>query len=157
MSLTVAASDNLDLHDFRILLLNFRTGRLWGIVSSNCVSQGVTSLHLAVYKYEETRSLDMIKFLLAHGANVSLKAAVLPSAHKISIIRHAQAGHLGTPIETKKVVLDQKTPLQVALELKSTLYLRGTFDACFNLDHLSFCSPFDYVRSCYVNPSLFGS
>jgi len=50
---------------------------------------------------------------------------VLPSAHKISIIRHAQAGHLGAPVETKKVVLDQKTPLQVALELKSTLYLRG--------------------------------
>ncbi|KAG0605186.1 hypothetical protein M758_9G038000 [Ceratodon purpureus] len=87
--------------------------------------EGVTSLHLAVYKYEETRNLDMIKFLLAHGADVSLKAAVLPSAHKISIIRHAQAGHHGTPIETKKVTLDQKTPLQVALELKSTLYLKG--------------------------------
>jgi hypothetical protein len=67
----------------------------------------------------------MIKFLLAHGANVALKAAVLPSAHKISIIRHAQAGHHGMPVETKKVVLDQKTPLQVALELKSTLYLKG--------------------------------
>jgi hypothetical protein len=63
-----------------------------------------------------------------HGADVSLKAAVLPSAHKISIIRHAQSGHLGAPVETKKVVLDQKTPLQVALELKSTLYLRGSLD-----------------------------
>lgn len=98
----------------------------------------MTALHLAVYKYEETRSLDTVKFLLAHGADISLKAAVLPSAHKISIIRHAQAGHLGQPIETKKVVLDQKTPLQVALELKSTLYLRGTFDACVDPEHLSF-------------------
>jgi hypothetical protein len=84
--------------------------------------EGVTSLHLAVYKYEETRNLEMVKFLLAHGANISLKAAVLPSAHKISIIRHAQ---FGTPMETKKVTLDHKTPLQVALELKSTLYQRG--------------------------------
>lgn len=88
--------------------------------------QGVTSLHLAVYKYEETRNLEMVKFLLAHGANISLKAAVLPSAHKISIIRHAQ---FGTPMETKKVTLDQKTPLLVALELKSTLYQRGESNA----------------------------
>lgn len=87
--------------------------------------EGVTSLHLAVYKYEETRSLEATKFLLAHGANISLKAAVLPSAHKISIIRHAQTGDVETPVETKKVTLDQKTPLQVALELKSTLYQRG--------------------------------
>lgn len=87
--------------------------------------EGVTSLHLAVYKYEEIRKLDTIKFLLSNGANISLQAAVLPSAHKISIIRHAQTGELGTPVETKKVILDQKTPLQVALELKSTLYQRG--------------------------------
>jgi len=92
------------------------------------VLQGVTSLHLAVYKYEETRSLDTIKFLLANGANISLKAAVLPSAHKISIIRHAQTGERGIPVETKKVILDQKTPLQVALELKSTLYQRGKIE-----------------------------
>jgi hypothetical protein len=88
--------------------------------------EGVTSLHLAVYKYEETRNLEATKFLLANGANISLKAAVLPSAHKISIIRHSQFGEQeGTPVETKKVILDQKTPLQVALELKSTLYQRG--------------------------------
>lgn len=85
--------------------------------------EGVTSLHLAVYKYEETRNLDMTKFLLEHGADVGLKAAVLPSAHKVSLIRHQQGK--GYVTETKKVVLDQKTPLQVALELKSTLYVKG--------------------------------
>ena len=116
-----------------------------GRISSNSVSQGVTSLHLAVYKYEESRNLDVTKFLLAHGANVSLKAAVLPSSHKVSIIRHAQVGGVGTLIETKKVVLDQKTPLEVALELKSTLYLRGTCDARVNFEHVSFCSTLDYM------------
>lgn len=85
----------------------------------------MTSLHLAVYKYEEARNLDIIKFLLAHGANISLKAAVLPSAHKISITLRDQAGSTGNVVETKKIALDQKTPLLVALELKSTLYLRG--------------------------------
>lgn len=90
----------------------------------------MTSLHLAVYKYEEARNLDIIKFLLAHGANISLKAAVLPSAHKISITLRDQAGSTGNVVETKKIALDQKTPLLVALELKSTLYLRGTSISC---------------------------
>lgn len=88
--------------------------------------QGVTALHLAVYKYEEIRSLEVINFLLAHGANISLKAAVPPCAHKISIIRHGKKDTI-FPMETKKISLDQKTPLLVALELKSTLYLRGMY------------------------------
>jgi len=89
--------------------------------------EGVTALHLAVYKYEEVRSLEVINFLLAHGADISLKAAVPPSAHKISIIRHGKNDPFfpDFPMETKKISLDQKTPLLVALELKSTLYLRG--------------------------------
>ena len=89
--------------------------------------QGVTALHLAVYKYEEVRSLEVVNFLLAHGADISLKAAVPPSAHKISIIRHGKNDPFfpDFPMETKKISLDQKTPLLVALELKSTLYLRG--------------------------------
>jgi hypothetical protein len=87
--------------------------------------EGVTCLHVALYKYEESRSLDMVKFLLSHGANISLKAAVMPSAHKISIIRHGHGGSVANPLETKKVAFDQKTPLLVALELKSALYLKG--------------------------------
>lgn len=73
----------------------------------------------------------MVKFLLAHGANISLKAAVMPSAHKISIIRHGHGGSVANPLETKKVVFDQKTPLLVALELKSALYLKGACSGLF--------------------------
>ncbi len=88
--------------------------------------QGVTALHLAVYKYENSRSLEITKILLENGANVSIKAAVPPSAHKISIVRKdKKTPHGEILLETRKITLGQKTALLLALELKSSLYLRG--------------------------------
>lgn len=88
--------------------------------------QGVTALHLAVYKYEERRNLEIITILLEQGADLSIKAAVPPSAHKISLMRHENKTPQGDVLsETKMVTLDQKTPLLVALELKSALYVKG--------------------------------
>lgn len=88
-------------------------------------SEGATALHLAVYKYEEKRNLEVVTALLRHGADISIKAAPPPSAHKISIIRSDLKRHDGAPQETKKISFDHKTPLLIALELKSSLYLKG--------------------------------
>ena len=86
----------------------------------------MTALHLAVYKYEERRTLEIITFLLEHGADLSIKAAVPPSAHKISLTRHENKTPYGDVLsETKMITLDRKTPLLVALELKSALYVKG--------------------------------
>jgi len=88
--------------------------------------QGVTALHLAVYKYENSRSLEITKILLENGANVSIKAAVPPSAHKISVVRKdKKSPHGEILLETRRITLGQKTALLLALELKSSLYLRG--------------------------------
>lgn len=87
--------------------------------------QGMTALHLAVYKYETRRKLDMLELLLMSGANPCSKAATPPQASKLSIIRHETKGTSNVLMETKKISLDQKTPLLLALELKSALYLRG--------------------------------
>ncbi|BBM98981.1 hypothetical protein MPTK1_1g17760 [Marchantia polymorpha subsp. ruderalis] len=87
--------------------------------------QGVTPLILAVYKYEVHRSVDVVSSLLKHGANVSVKAAPTPSNHKMSIVRHDMKNPDGSSPETKKIVFDHKTPLLIALELKSSLYLKG--------------------------------
>eukprot|EP00897_Mesotaenium_endlicherianum_P008623 jgi/Mesen1/778/ME000110S_11049 len=88
--------------------------------------EGVTAVFLAVYHYENTRDLEMVKLLLSHGAKVLTKAATPPLAHKISIVRHNKAHpHGEVLLETKKLSLDHKTPLLVALELKSLLYVRG--------------------------------
>ncbi|CAM6007239.1 unnamed protein product [Sphagnum balticum] len=88
--------------------------------------EGVTALHLAVYKYENSRSLEITKILLENGANVSIKAAVPPSAQKISIVRKdKKSPHGEILLETRRITLGQKTALLLALELKSSLYLRG--------------------------------
>ncbi|KAL2652274.1 hypothetical protein R1flu_020402 [Riccia fluitans] len=86
--------------------------------------QGVTPLILAVYKYENHRSTEIVSSLLKYGADASVKAAPTPAHHKMSIIRHDKAID-GTPAETKRIVFDHKTPLLIALELKSALYLKG--------------------------------
>ncbi|CAM6092988.1 unnamed protein product [Calypogeia fissa] len=88
-------------------------------------AQGATALHLAVYKYEVQRNVDVVTTLLQHGADVSIKAAPPPSAHKISIVRHDGKHHAGPAQETKKISFDHKTALLIALELKSSLYLKG--------------------------------
>ncbi|KAH7387368.1 hypothetical protein KP509_16G019700 [Ceratopteris richardii] len=85
----------------------------------------MTALHLAVYKYETRRKLDVLELLLKSGANVCLKAATPPQANKLSIVRHEVKGMSDVPLETKKISLDQKTSLLLALEMKSALYLRG--------------------------------
>lgn len=87
--------------------------------------QGMTALHLSVYKYETRRKLDVLELLLKSGANPCSKAATPPQASKLSIIRHDTKGTSDVLMETKKIALDQKTPLLLALELKSALYLRG--------------------------------
>jgi hypothetical protein len=87
----------------------------------------VTALHWAVYKYENSRSLEITRILLDNGADVCLKAAVPPSAQKISIAHKDKrsSSHGETLLETRRITLGQKTPLLIALELKSSLYLRG--------------------------------
>lgn len=87
--------------------------------------QGMTAVHLSIYKYETRRKPDVLELLLEYGANPCLKAATPPQASKLSIIRHDSKGSSDTLLETKKISLDQKTPLLLALELKSALYLRG--------------------------------
>ncbi|CAM6074310.1 unnamed protein product [Sphagnum tenellum] len=88
--------------------------------------EGVTALHWAVYKYENSRSLEITRILLDNGADVCLKAAVPPSAQKISIAhKDKRSSHGETLLETRRINLGQKTPLLIALELKSSLYLRG--------------------------------
>ncbi|EFJ28241.1 hypothetical protein SELMODRAFT_441307 [Selaginella moellendorffii] len=84
---------------------------------------GMTALHLAVYKYEQSRNLEMVDLLIKHGASVCAKAAGTPATHRISIIRH-DVKHTGV-LETRKVDFHQKPPLLVVLELKSSLYLKG--------------------------------
>lgn len=54
--------------------------------------EGVTALLLAVYRFETYRNLDILHLLLSHGAKVGKKAAALPSAHKLSILRHDHGG-----------------------------------------------------------------
>ncbi len=101
-------------------------GREVEVDDSSDLLQGVTALHLAVYKYENSRSLEITRILLDYGANVCIKAAVPPSAQKISIIRKdKKSPHGEILLETKRISLGQKTPLLIALELKSSLYLRG--------------------------------
>lgn len=87
--------------------------------------QGMTALHLSVYKFETVRKLDVMEILLKQGANVCLKAATPPQASKISIARHDSRSHSNILVETKRINVDRKTPLLLALELKSVLYLRG--------------------------------
>ncbi len=85
---------------------------------------GVIALHLAVYKYEKSRSLEIIKILLESGSNVSIKIAVPPSTHEISIVRKdKKSPHGEILLETKRISLGQKDALLLALELKSSLYL----------------------------------
>ena len=93
----------------------------------------MTALHLSVYKFELRRKLDVIECLLNQGgADPCFKAAPMPSqgiSKKLSIVRRYDAksySDAASPsLETKKISLDQKTPLLLALELKSVLYLRG--------------------------------
>lgn len=86
--------------------------------------EGVTALFLAVYYFERHRDVAMIELLLAHGARATTKAATPPSVHKISVQRH-DAHRPDVLLETRKLSLDHKIPLLVALELKSALYVRG--------------------------------
>ncbi|MCO5583080.1 hypothetical protein L7F22_036987 [Adiantum nelumboides] len=94
-------------------------------VDYRALNKGMTAVHLAVYKYETRRKLDVLELLLKSGANACLKAATPPQARKLSIIRHDVRSTSDGLMETKKISLDQKTPLLLALELKSALYLRG--------------------------------
>lgn len=86
--------------------------------------QGMTALHISIYKYETTQQLEIVETLLKHGADPCEKAATPPQASKISIIR-PDSSRPDVLLETKRINLDQKTPLLMALELKSALYLRG--------------------------------
>lgn len=89
-------------------------------------AEGVTALHLAVCKYDSGRNMHIVETLLKHGANVSLKAATPPFAHKVSLTRHdSKSPHSSGVQETQKVVLGRKTALMIALDLKSALYLKG--------------------------------
>eukprot|EP00850_Spirogloea_muscicola_P013532 SM000092S24500 [mRNA] locus=s92:351482:353338:+ [translate_table: standard] len=88
--------------------------------------EGITALHLAVYGYENERDVGVLRLLLEHGADAGLPAATPPSAHKISIVRHDRRHPHGEAlVETRKISVLHKTPLLLALELKSSLYLRG--------------------------------
>eukprot|EP00271_Cylindrocystis_brebissonii_P000649 TRINITY_DN1078_c0_g2_i1.p1 TRINITY_DN1078_c0_g2~~TRINITY_DN1078_c0_g2_i1.p1 ORF type:complete len:351 (-),score=79.74 TRINITY_DN1078_c0_g2_i1:787-1839(-) len=88
--------------------------------------EGFTPLMSAVRGYETKRNLDLFRLLLQHGAKVGLKAAVTPSAPAIVIVRHDGKHEPGDKtMHTKPVHLDHKSPLLVALELKSALYLKG--------------------------------
>lgn len=71
------------------------------------------------------RNLEVVNTLLKYGADISIKAAPPPQAHKISIIRHDLKHQGGAAQETKKISFDHKTALLIALELKSSLYLKG--------------------------------
>ena len=95
----------------------------------------MTALHLSVYKFESRRKLDVIECLLDQGgADPCFKAALMPSqgtSTKLSIVRRydskSYSDAASPSLETKKISLDQKTPLLLALELKSVLYLRGIY------------------------------
>jgi hypothetical protein len=81
---------------------------------------------MAVYKYEKSRSLEIIKILLENGTYVSIKVGVPPSTHKISIVfKDKKSPHGKIILETKRIILGQKVALLLALELKSSLYLQG--------------------------------
>jgi hypothetical protein len=88
--------------------------------------QGVIAPHIAMYKYEISQSLEIIKILLENGTYVSIKVGVPPSTHKISIVRKDKKSPHGKIIlETKRITLGQKATLLLALELKSSFYLQG--------------------------------
>ncbi|GJP35794.1 hypothetical protein CLOM_g20320 [Closterium sp. NIES-68] len=97
--------------------------------------QGVTALFEAVYNFEASRSVSMAKLLIDHGARATIKALDSPAASKLSYLKHdSPSGSPGSPRsprslarrdETRKVPVANKTPLLVALELKSSLYLKG--------------------------------
>ncbi|CAI5493950.1 unnamed protein product [Closterium sp. Naga37s-1] len=102
--------------------------------------QGVTAIFVAVYNFESSRSVSMAKLLLDHGAKVTVRAVDSPAASKLCYLKHeSPTGSPGSPRsprsprgmaagrkdETRKVSVANKTPLLVALELKSSLYLKG--------------------------------
>eukprot|EP00475_Leptophrys_vorax_P045356 TRINITY_DN9383_c0_g1_i1.p1 TRINITY_DN9383_c0_g1~~TRINITY_DN9383_c0_g1_i1.p1 ORF type:complete len:425 (-),score=37.04 TRINITY_DN9383_c0_g1_i1:257-1531(-) len=106
--------------------------------------QGMTAIFLAVYNFEHCRSTEMARLLIDHGAKVTVKAAGGPSASasgRLCYTKQETGG--GSPVsprspsrkvgspgarehaETKKVSVANKSPLLLALELKSSLYLKG--------------------------------
>ncbi|CAI5536715.1 unnamed protein product [Closterium sp. Naga37s-1] len=115
--------------------------------------QGVTAIFVAVYNFESSRSVSMAKLLIDHGAKVTMQAVDSPAASKLCYLKHdsppsarsGSPGSSGIPAspgsprsprsprgmaagrkdETRKVSVANKTPLLVALELKSSLYLKG--------------------------------
>ncbi|CAI5514690.1 unnamed protein product [Closterium sp. Naga37s-1] len=99
--------------------------------------QGVTAIFVAVYNFESSRSVSMAKLLTDHGARVTVRAVDSPAASKLCYLKHeSPSGSPGSPRsprgmaagrkdETRKVSVANKTPLLVALELKSSLYLKG--------------------------------
>ncbi|CAI5471490.1 unnamed protein product [Closterium sp. Yama58-4] len=111
--------------------------------------QGITAIFVAVYNFESSRSVTMAKLLIDHGAKVTVRAVDSPAASKLFYLKHesppsarsgspASSGSPGSPRsprsprglagrkdETRKVAVANKTPLLVALELKSSLYLKG--------------------------------
>ncbi|CAI6001744.1 unnamed protein product [Closterium sp. NIES-64] len=102
--------------------------------------QGVTAIFVAVYNFESSRCVSMAKLLLDHGAKVTVRAVDSPAASKLCYLKHeSPTGSPGSPRsprsprgmaagrkdETRKVSVANKTPLLVALELKSSLYLKG--------------------------------
>ncbi len=67
------------------------------------------ALHLAVYKYEKSRSLEIIKILLENGSDVSIKVAVPRSTHKISIVHKDKKSPHGEILsETRIITLGQR-------------------------------------------------
>ncbi|CAI5531842.1 unnamed protein product [Closterium sp. Naga37s-1] len=114
--------------------------------------QGVTAIFVAVYNFESSRSVSMAKLLIDHGAKVTVRAVDSPAASKLCYLKHesppsvrsgspansgspaspgsprsprSPRGMAGRKDETRKVSVANKTPLLVALELKSSLYLKG--------------------------------
>lgn len=87
---------------------------------------GVTALILAVCHFEKSRDISMIKLLLDNGARACVKAVSPPNTQKVRVQkRNEKPGHFPMVMETKKIDLDHKTPLLIALELKSSLYVKG--------------------------------
>lgn len=93
--------------------------------------QGMTATFMAVYNFEHSRSTEMARLLIDHGAKCTVKAASSPSCVRWCYQKHEHCSIstlLGSPHkngETKKVAVANKTPLLLALELKSSLYLKG--------------------------------
>ncbi|GAQ85357.1 hypothetical protein KFL_002310130 [Klebsormidium nitens] len=93
-------------------------------VDVNAVNQeGLTGLHIAVSQYDKTRNTDIVKILLEVGADINKKAADKAADKFLNIVRVSDSKH--GKEETAKIKVNGMTPLLLALELKSSLYVKG--------------------------------